>query len=150
MLPEPSTLKKIFELMPNMNKTFFGAFFKEYPFEETMNKTHIKTLMTLLYCGPTPMSSISKKLNMEKGSFTPVAKKLQKMGLIEKIVSEEDRRVNLLSLTTEGSDYASDLRDKHHTFMTEQIEKLSTKEKNDFEKALDTIQHTLAQINERQ
>ena len=139
MLYETETLRKVFDLMPKLENAFFSNYFKEHELDIDINKTHIRTIMMLLFEGDVPMSFVSQKLGLEKGSFTPVAKKLIDIGFIRKVKSEEDRRISLLSLTDDGHAFATRLRDGHHKFMLNEIEKLSIDDQVQFENALDTI-----------
>ncbi len=149
MLYETETLQKVFNLMPKLEKAFFSNYFKENAIDKNLNKTHIRTIMMLLFEESAPMNFVSHKLGLEKGSFTPVAKKLIDIGFINKNKSEEDRRVSILSLTDEGKKYATQLRDGHHKFMLGEIEKLSLEDQVEFEAALDTILTLLDVIGSR-
>lgn len=146
---ESSTLKSVFEIMPAIDHTLFSKYFKVSHTVEGLNKTHTKTIMILRFEGPMPMSHISQKLSLEKGSFTPVTNKLIQLGYIKKVRSEKDRRVSLLSLTDEGTDYANKLHDGHLVFMEEQINKLTKKEKIAFENSINTLLESLEKINNR-
>lgn len=55
------------------------------------------------------MSSVSQGLNLEKGSFTPVANRLIQYDYIEKVCSKEDKRVSYLILTEKGQEFVDRL-----------------------------------------
>ena len=135
--------------MPKLENAFFSNYFKQNAINENLNKTHIRTVMMLLFEGAAPMNFVSQKLGLEKGSFTPVAKKLIDIGFISKNKSEEDRRISILSLTEDGKKFATQLRDGHHKFMLGEIEKLSLEDQVQFENALDTILSLLDVIGSR-
>lgn len=149
MYIKSSTLKSVFEIMPAIDHTLFSKYFKASHIVEGLNKTHTKTIMILRFEGPMPMSHISQKLSLEKGSFTSVTNKLIQLGYIKKVKSEKDRRVSLLSLTDEGIAYANKLHDGHLVFMEKQINKLTKKEKIAFESSINTLLESLEKINNR-
>lgn len=150
-IPEPESefLRKLFEVMPRIEDVFFSSFFKNRVDASKLNKTHTKTIMSLFFMGSVPMSEISQKLGLEKGSFTPVAKKLIELGLVEKTKSEEDRRISLLSLTDKGEAYADNLRINHHKHMHAQLDKLTPTDQEKFESALGTVLSMLDVIEEK-
>lgn len=147
MLYETETLRKVFNLMPMLENAFFSNYFRDQEIDLDLNKTHLRTIMMLLLEGAVPMSFVSQKLGLEKGSFTPVAQKLIDINFIMKVKSEEDRRVSLLSLTNEGQQFATQLRDGHHQFMIHEIGKLSDSDQVQFQEALDTLIILLKKIN---
>ncbi len=67
-----------------------------------LNMTHVRTLVFLRLNGAAPMSTAARWLNLEKGSFTPVARRLMEAGFVESVVDEDDRRRTLLRLTPAG------------------------------------------------
>lgn len=148
MLCEDKTLKKVFDIMPKLEKTFFSNYFREVHQDLDLNKTHTRTIMMLHFEGDVPMSFVSQKLGLEKGSFTPVAKTLINMGYVKKVKSENDKRISLLSLTEQGKEYAKTLKKGHHAFMNDQINKLNEEEQASFEDALDTILNHLKKMND--
>ena len=91
-----------------IEKVYFKGFEGTCDFPFHLNQTHIKTLMTLKFEGENPMSVISDKLNLEKGSFTPVANSLIDLGLIEKTPDCKDKRVYNLHLTEKGEVFSTD------------------------------------------
>ena len=63
------------------------------------------------------VSEISKHLNVRMPSVTPILNKLEQHGLITRRIDEHDRRVILVSLTTEGETVANAALDHlHKTF----------------------------------
>jgi len=145
--PESELLRKLFEIKPKMEDVFFVSFFKNRPNDLQLNKTHTRTIMALFYMGAVPMSEISQKLGLEKGSFTPVAKKLISIGLVQKTKSEEDGRISLLSLTDEGENFANNLRVDHHTHMQSQLDQLTGEEQKKFDEAIGTVLNMLDKID---
>lgn len=85
------------------------------------------------------MSAVAKVLNVTTGTLTISVNALVKKGYVERVRSEEDRRVVLVSLTQKGRKaYAH--HQKFHAEMIEVIvEKLSEEEKEVLEKSLSKL-----------
>ncbi len=126
------TLKTVFELRHTLEHVIFKDFNAIYDFKDGMNHTHMISLMTLLISGPLTMTSLSKKLNIEKGSFTPVANKLIKLGYIKKERNDNDKRVYQLSLTPKGNELAKEYGNSHIKYMNDLLSKLNDDKKEQF------------------
>ncbi len=149
MINEPVMLSKIMSIMPSLDKSFFKEFFKEHTMEYDLNKSHTRTIMMLFCDGPVPMSHISQRLGLEKGSFTTVANKLISLDMVTKEKSENDKRISLISLTDKGHKFASKLKDEHHEYVQSQLDLLSIKEQDELESAIETLLNSLEIINSR-
>ena len=95
-------IEGLFELHRAIISIFFKGFEDTWQLPDELNYTHMKAVMILGFHGHLTMSELSGMLAIEKGSFTPVARKLIGKGLIEKKRSAEDLRVYHLVLTEEG------------------------------------------------
>jgi DNA-binding MarR family transcriptional regulator len=132
-------LKSILELRSRIEKVYFKEFEESFDFPFKINHTHIKTMIFLNLEGEKPMSVISDKLNLEKGSFTPVANNLIEQGFIEKIPDNKDKRVFNLFLTEKGRDFAIDFCQTHNIYVNKLLEVLSEEEKNRYFEAIALI-----------
>ena len=107
----------LFSHMPRFARTFYMRP-PTHPAElADMNMTHLRTLVLLRMNGATPMSVAARWLNLEKGSFTPVARRLLSAGLVEFVTDEADHRRTLLRLTPEGKA----LDERMHARLTEKF-----------------------------
>lgn len=132
-------LKIIFRLKSQLENAFFKGFLNEHTLPETLNFTHVKTMIILLLQGSLPMSDISRLINLEKGSFTSVANELIKQGYLEKEQSQADKRVYNLKLTQKGQDYAKDFTETHLEFIKEKLCRLSIEEQAAYFNALKVL-----------
>jgi DNA-binding MarR family transcriptional regulator len=132
------TVKNIFELIPAITMTFIKPFEQKNNFPE-LGKSHIRALIYLKLDGPTIMSKLSSRIELEKGSFTCVAKYLIDNGLVQSMRPESDKRRTMLSLTEKGDTMAVSLMTEHRYFIMNQINKLGSKEKDEFTTALETV-----------
>lgn len=136
----------IFELRSIIEHVFFKEFVHMYELPEGVNHTHMMTMMILKFHGSIPMSELSRKLNLEKGSFTPVANKLIKRGLLTKEQSIKDKRVYNLGLSPEGDALATEFSNTHRTFVEGLIKSLEPEEQVKFFDSVNLINTTLLQL----
>lgn len=132
-------LNEIFEHKLIFERVFFKNFTDGYNFPKELNQTHIRTILMLYFKDSCPMTKISKKTNLEKGSFTSVANKLIKLGYIEKHRDEIDKRVYKLNLTQKGKKIAAEVGIAHNEYVNNLFGKLSSKEKVEYFKAVEKI-----------
>lgn len=140
------SVETIFELRHHLEQTFFKSFFHKKIATKEMSYTQIITLIILKFNGPSPMSFVSEKLTMEKGSFTPVANCLITKGYIEKRQVEYDKRVYELSLTDKGLAYAKDYTEEHRLYIKQLFEVFSEKEQDEFFKAVKYVVDAITRI----
>lgn len=141
-------LKTIFGLRSMIEKVYFKGYEFSGDFQVELNHTHIRTLMILKFEGESAMSAISAKLNLEKGSFTPVANKLMECGFIEKIVDEKDKRVCNLCLTEIGRVFSEEYSINHVAYINKLLECLTENERNLYLAAVELVESMTIQIND--
>jgi len=135
------TVEGIFDLKYSLESVFFRSFSNTFSFEsdEKLFHSHILTLVVLSFQGSLAMSEVSHKLNLEKGSFTPVATKLIKLGYLIKTQAIEDKRVYNLSLTPQGRKMAEDFKEKHRTFVNQLITQFTQDEQQEYFAAVNKV-----------
>lgn len=145
---EPNSLEVelIFEFMHLYHSTFFRGFNYSDYYNEGLNKAHVKTMIYLYTHNGGTMTDVSRCVALEKGSFTPVANKLLKLGYIEKIGLDEDKRKAFLILLPKGEAYAERAKKEHIGHFEEQLSKLTNKERNDFIKSLNILHELLKKL----
>jgi len=119
------SMRYVFEIMPAISHTFFKPYLDKINMDGDLTISELRSIMILLFNDELPMSSVSAKVDLEKGSFTSVAKKLIKRGYIVKIPSQKDGRISILKLTDMGKEFAIKNRKEHIEFMKEQLNVLS-------------------------
>ena len=85
---------------------------------------------------PKNMSSVAKSLCVTTGTLTISVNSLVKKGFVERIRSDEDRRVVLVSLTEKGKRAHAHHRKFHEQMIDSIVEELSGEEKKVLVKAL--------------
>lgn len=129
----------IIHLKSTVEHTFFKEFFAQYESEDDLNHSHMMTLLSLNHWGPSPMSTISEKVNLEKGSFTTVSKKLISDGYMVKEQDAQDKRVYNLHLTEKGHQCVKSFRKAHLAFIQGKISQLSKTEQSDYMAAIELL-----------
>jgi DNA-binding MarR family transcriptional regulator len=94
------------------------------------------------------MSSLSRHVNRERGSFTSVFDSLERLGFVERHPDREDRRVVNTELTKEGRQYMDRARRCFLEHLDRKLDRLSSSEKADFHEAMITIHRIAEKISE--
>lgn len=92
---------------------------------------------------PKNMTSVAKALSVTTGTLTIAVNSLVKKGFVERVRSEEDRRVVLVSLTKKGRAAYEHHRRFHEELVSGIVSQLSQEEKVVLEKALSSVNRYL-------
>ena len=141
-------IEGIFELHRYIVSMFFKDFEDTFEPSDGLNFTHIKAAMTLYFHGKMTMSELSRRLVLEKGSFTPVAAKLIKTGYIKKEQTPADKRAYNLVLTASGKELTARLKNAHWRFMTAALGQLPPDEQDDYFELIRKLNRYNARIKE--
>ena len=133
------SVEGIFNLKHSLEYVFFRSFINHYNHPDALFHTHILTLVILSSNNILPMSEVSRRINLEKGSFTPIAAKLIKLGYIQKIQDTKDKRVYNLELTEAGREVAEDFKEKHLKFINQIIDQFNEAEKQSYFESIDKV-----------
>ncbi len=106
----------------------------EYP----IKGLDINTLLLIGLFPNQPMSFYSYKLNLENGSFNYIANKIEKLGLVEIIKDENDKRKKVFLLTEEGEAELIYQRKKINDHIEKKLNILSEEDRILFLQALET------------
>ena len=87
------------------------------------------------------MTTVARALRVTTGTLTISINSLVKKGYVERVRSEEDRRVVLVSLTAKGNEAFLHHKRFHEQMIEAIVEELSEEEKQVLEKALSRINH---------
>jgi MarR family 2-MHQ and catechol resistance regulon transcriptional repressor len=86
-------------------------------------------LEVLLHKGPLTISTIGEKVLLASASMTSAIDRLEKRGLVHRMLTAEDRRVRLVALTAEGERYISEVYAQHEKDLELIAEGLSAEER---------------------
>lgn len=133
------------DLYESMNEFLVGIFREIMNIEEkairtsefgdlTSNDMHI--IETVGIKEEKNMSAVAKSLSVTTGTLTIAMNSLVKKGYVERVRSQEDRRVVLLSLSPKGRKAYEHHKVFHENMIKATVDKLSEEEKNILAKAL--------------
>ncbi len=106
----------------------------EYP----IKGLDISTLLLIGLFPNQPMSFYSYKLNLENGSFNYIANKIEKLGLVEIVKDEIDKRKKVLVLTEAGEVEFIEQRRNMNKHIENKLSILSEEDRNLFIETLNT------------
>ena len=141
-------IESIFKLRGVIDHTYFKGFFSSNYRSEGMTAAHIVTLIILKFDGPLRMNCVAEKVDLEKGSFTPVAKQLFEMGFISKSKDANDKRATILTLTDQGNRFAEELMANHRVYIRNLVSIFSEKEVEEYFFAVDRVLAMTTKIEE--
>ena len=75
--------------------------------------TDFAALEALLHKGPLTITEIQQKVLLASGSMTAAIDRLEKLGLVARLLSADDRRARIVELTGEGKRVAKSCFEKH-------------------------------------
>lgn len=133
------------DLYESMNEFLVGIFKDIMDIEEkviitsefkdiTNNDMHI--IEAIGISEPKNMSTVAKSLSVTIGTLTIAMNSLVKKGYVERVRSQEDRRVVLLSLSEKGRKAYEHHKIFHNNMIQATVGKLTEEEKNTLAKAL--------------
>lgn len=93
-----------------------------------LNPTEFTVLEVLYSKGEQPIQIIGNKVLLASSSITYVIDQLEKKKVVERKVSENDRRVTLVSLTKEGNEIMEGIFPQHSKVIDELFSGLSEEE----------------------
>lgn len=105
--------------------------------ELTVNDMHV--IEAIDVCEPKNMSTVARALMVTTGTLTISVNGLVKKGYVERMRSEEDRRVVLISLTEKGRKAFEQHQTFHQSMINAVLEGLSREEQKVLEKALKNL-----------
>ncbi len=106
----------------------------EYP----IKGLDINTLLLIGLFPNQPMSFYSYKLNLENGSFNYIATKIEKLGLVEIVKDENDKRKKVFILTPAGEDELVKQRKNMNTHIEKKLSILSEEDRLKFLESIET------------
>lgn len=92
---------------------------------------------------PQTMSELSRQLMVSNGNATGVIDRLQRDGLVQRLNSVDDRRVQYISLTKAGRMAFKKMAAAHETWITELMSGLKKSEVKQFNERLSQLKNTI-------
>jgi MarR family 2-MHQ and catechol resistance regulon transcriptional repressor len=106
-------------------------------------------LELLLHKGPLPVNALGPLVDLTPGSISIAVDRLVAKGLVSRVESAEDRRVRIVSLTSQGKDLIVAAFRKHSGQMKRVFSELSTEELRSLEASLKKVGKRAAALANR-
>src|SRR6516225_403673 len=118
--------------------------------EETgLGLSDFGVLELLLHKGPLPVNTIGPMVDLTPGSISIAVERLFAKGLVSRVESAEDRRVRIVSLTSQGKDLIVAAFRKHSGQMKRVFSELSAEELRSLEASLKKVGKRAAALANR-
>jgi MarR family 2-MHQ and catechol resistance regulon transcriptional repressor len=140
-------LAKATNILPRMMNYFSSSFKPQV--EVPLKKNEIKALIELHFNPGKPMKHYINCLDMESGSFTYLADKLEEKNLIKRVSAEDDKRKTVLQLTDEGTELTNQMIGMFNSHVTDLISKLDNSRLKELEGAIDTLESIYNELNKK-
>jgi len=129
---------KLLKTFPFFMRKVFHRFHKQ---ENTghLTKTQHKAMLLLFFEEEKYMSSLSERLNMEKGSFTAVVEDLVEKNLVVRKQDAQDRRKYNLALTKKGQGFVDREIKKSKAFLDKKMAHLDKNDIKRFARAVNEL-----------
>jgi MarR family 2-MHQ and catechol resistance regulon transcriptional repressor len=106
-------------------------------------------LELLLHKGPLPVNALGPLVDLTPGSISIAVDRLVAKGLVSRVESAEDRRVRIVSLTSQGQDLIVAAFRKHSGQMKKVFSELSAEELRSLEASLKKVGKRAAALANR-
>lgn len=111
-----------------------------------LNKTQTRTLLVIYHNQDNKMSDISRRMGLEKGSFTTLIEHLIDVGYVVKEQNKQDKRRIRLRLTPSGVEVAKKIEDAFNEQGMQLLDILTDEEQEKLLKAMKFIDHCAYKI----
>lgn len=115
-------------------------------FTKVLSPLQYYTICVIQYFGEINMSKLSDEMKMPKQNMTKIINKLIELNFVEREKSNKDKRIINIRLTKEGEKFLLDNNMINSENITKEINKLGTKEVNDFFKAINSINNIFSKL----
>jgi MarR family transcriptional regulator for hemolysin len=95
-----------------------------------MSAQRVQVLVRLHRNGETSHSDLRQALGIDGASITRVVKELERDGLVRRRVDPADNRYTLASLTSAGTQLATELRERHQTYQERLLKGVDKKDQD--------------------
>jgi MarR family transcriptional regulator, 2-MHQ and catechol-resistance regulon repressor len=107
--------------------------------KEGLTESQFYLMDVLYHCGPKNQKDLGKKIFRSEGNITMVVNNLMKQKLIKKNQSENDKRIYIIKLKTEGKELYEKVFPKFLKAMMNEFEGIKEKEHKEFQKVCKKI-----------
>lgn len=113
----------------------------------TMAQQHV---LSAVYCNPGPgvmVKDIAMQLNLTPGAVSQTVESLVRMGAVERVASEHDRRAVIIRPSPKGMALRELLGKRINPVMKEALTHVTAKERKAFVKVLEMVIENMSELN---
>jgi len=125
-----------------------AAFVERQVAAQGLGLSDFMVLEVLLHRGPLTISAIGEKVLLANASMTSAIDRLEQKGYVVRKTSDEDRRIRMVELTTNGSDFIQAIFERHETAIEELMSDMGQEERGAIYAGLKKIGLAAAAANE--
>ena len=137
---------KLIFIFKKMLKSLRGNFLPQV--DIPLGKTEVLTLMEVRAHPHRPMKHYVNVVNIECGSFTYLANKLEEKKLVRRVTASDDKRKTVLELTEKGVAVTDELCMQFDTYVSQQIACLTPHDRTALKLAAHTLEGILEKLEE--
>ena len=104
-----------------------------------LGDSDFRVLELLLHKGPTPVSAIGPKVDLNPGSVSVAVDRLYKKGLVSRVECPSDRRVRTVSITPQGREFFVPLFRQHAALVKRAFQDVSPEDQKRLQELLKKI-----------
>ncbi len=140
-------VQRLIETIPFVMHTLMHGY--SIPEQTGLNKTQVRTLMMIHWHHSSNMGYISRRLNLEKGSFTAIVDSLRRKKLIELVPVPGDRRKKQVVLTDRGRKMVHSLQNSFAQHLKRNLAVLTEKQQTELFTAAETLRRIAEKLEEK-
>lgn len=142
--PQNDYPRIITDLLHNVKRSF-EKLVKWYFNDYRLTLTQLSLVLLLKENGSLNVSSISKQMGLSKSTVSGIINRLEKMNIVTRTRSEEDRRVIRISLTDEVKNICPSIENKLKEFIYHMFDGVSDDDLSDIVKGLCLLDQIIAE-----
>jgi DNA-binding MarR family transcriptional regulator len=130
------------ELRENLNRLMYRLIKNAHSPQSTalnLNQSQIQVILVLRKFGSLKMWELTRHTNLVKSTMTGIIDSLESLELVERLRSNDDRRIVIVKLTEPGNELASGLRKGVSDSFESKINCFSKEEREDFFKTINKL-----------
>ncbi len=142
-------LKELHKLYYNLIPLFYKCknfYIDKNRTDDLCNKNQSMAIMIIGKAGEITPTTLSKFINMEKGSLTTIIDSLEEKRLVNRSCDSHDRRKVILSLTSDGMEYMNTIEEQSQKGLALMVANLNEREIDQMYDSLNTLVKMLKKI----
>lgn len=146
MTDDETLIETISAVIPEFEKYFIRPY--TLLTKDTLSSSQLKILLQLIHTGEATMSGLAKLLEVSRPQLTSLVDGMVRIGFIERCGGLTDRRVVSVRLTEQARAFYDVTLQRALSYNKSRLDRLSSAEKEELERALLTVRRLLAKTEE--